>query len=196
MRRIGLYGGTFNPPTKAHIEMAKKALKECKLDRIIFIPVGDLYPKDGMAKGIHRYKMLQLACKEEENLQVSDIEIKSNKNYKAIDIFEILKNKYKGDETFFLMGTDNLKKLPFWEKGDKLVSNFNYIILDRGVIDTNNIIETNDLLNKNKERFTIVKNQELKECSATEIREQIKKGEKPKNLDNKVYNYIIQNKIY
>ena len=42
MSRIGFYGGSFNPPTKAHIELAKKVIKECNLDKVIFVPVGDI----------------------------------------------------------------------------------------------------------------------------------------------------------
>ena len=53
MSKIGFYGGSFNPPTKAHIELAKKVIKECSLDKVIFVPVGDLYEKEGMAKAIH-----------------------------------------------------------------------------------------------------------------------------------------------
>lgn len=196
MAKIGFYGGSFNPPTKAHIELAKKALNECNLDKVIFVPVGDLYQKDEMAKGIHRYNMLKIACKGKEYFQVSDIEIKSNKNYKAINIFEILKNKYKEDESFFIMGTDNLKNISLWEESDRLISEFNYIILDRGLTEAKNIIENNEALKKNENRFKIVSNKEFKDCSSTDIRKQIINGEKPKNLDSDVYDYIKENDIY
>lgn len=196
MSRIGFYGGSFNPPTKAHIELAKKVIKECNLDKVIFVPVGDLYQKKGMAKGIHRYNMLEIASIREDNLQVSDIEIRETKNYKTIEIFEILKNQYKKEEIYFIMGADNLEKLPFWHESNRLVSNYNYIILDRGLIKTKDIIENNELLKKNEKRFTIINNVEFNDCSSTTIREQIKKGENPDNLDDGVYNYITENNIY
>lgn len=196
MSKIGLYGGSFNPPTKAHIELAKKVIKECNLDKVIFVPVGDLYKKEGLAKGIHRYKMLQLACTGEDNLQVSDIEIRENKNYKTIEIFKILKSQYPKEEIFFIMGADNLKKLPFWQESNRLVSDYNYIILDRGLSKSKDIIENSELLKKNKEKFTIISNKEFYECSSTSIREQIKEGKKPENLDTGVYNYIRENRIY
>lgn len=196
MSKIGLYGGSFNPPTKAHIELAKKVIQECNLDKIIFVPVGDLYQKEGMAKGIHRYNMLEIACGGKDNLQVSDIEIRANKNYKTVEIFEILRNEYKEEEIFFIMGSDNLEKLPFWQESNKLVSNYNYIILERGLRKTKDIIESNELLNKNKNNFKIINNVEFYECSSTAIREQIKRGENPENLDTGVYNYIRENNIY
>lgn len=196
MTRIGFYGGSFNPPTKAHIELAKKAIKECELDKMIFVPVGDLYKKEGMAKGLHRYSMLQLVCEKEDNLQVSDIEIKSNKEYKAIDIFRIIQKEYKESENFFLMGADNFKNLLSWKESNELVSNFNYIILDRDLEEAEIIIANNEILKKNKKRFKIIKNEEFKECSSTNIRKQLENGEKPENLDDRVYDYIKENNIY
>lgn len=196
MERIGFYGGCFNPPTRAHIELAKKALKECNLDKIIFVPVGDLYSKEGMALGVHRYNMLKLACDGEEKLQVSDIEIKSNKDYKAIDIFEILQDQNKENENFFLMGADNLKNMFSWKESNKLVKDFNYIILDRGTLDAKNIIENDENLRHNKERFTIIDNKDFKECSSTYIRKKLTSGEHPEDLDNGVYDYIRKNNIY
>ena len=196
MARIGYYGGSFNPPTKAHIGLAKKAINECNLYEVIFVPVGDSYEKQGIIKGIHRYNMLELACKGENNRKVSDIEIKSNKDYKAIDIFEILQNEHKEDENFFLMGTDNLKNILFWKEAERLVSNFNYIIFDRNIDNAKNIIEDNELLSKNKRRFKIISNKKFNECSSTDIREELKKGNKPKNLDDRVYEYIKENNIY
>ncbi len=196
MSKIGLYGGSFNPPTKAHIELAKKVINQCNLDKIIFVPVGDLYKKEGLAKGVHRYNMLKIACNGHKNLKVSDIEIKNNKNYKTIEIFKILKDKYTKEEIFFIMGADNLEKLPFWYESNNLVSNYNYIILDRGSNKAKNIIENNELLKKNKNRFIIISNGEFYDCSSTTIRQQIKKREKPENLDDGVYNYIRENNIY
>ena len=196
MARIGFYGGSFNPPTKAHIELAKKAQKECKLDKVIFVPVGDLYQKEGMAKGIDRYNMVQIACRGENNLEVLDIEIKSNKNYKAIDIFSILKEEHKNDDSFFIMGADNFKNMPLWKESKTLVSDFNYIIFDRDLLEVNNIIENDELLKNNKERFTIISNNRFNNCSSTDIRKQLENGRKPENLDDKVYDYIRKNNIY
>ena len=96
--RIGFFGGSFNPPTNAHISLAKTALEKCKLDKIIFIPMGDFYGKQGLAKAKYRYEMLEIVCKAEESFEVSDIEIKVNKKLDTIDAFrntniEVIENK-------------------------------------------------------------------------------------------------------
>ena len=79
MAKIGFYGGCFNPPTKAHVVLAKKAIDNCKLDKVVFVPVGDLYQKEKLEKGIHRFEMLKIASQDENRLEVSDIEINDNK---------------------------------------------------------------------------------------------------------------------
>lgn len=196
MKKIGFYGGCFNPPTKAHIEMAKKAIKECDLDEVVFVPVGDSYKKQELAQGIDRYNMLKIACEGNEKLKVSDIEIRSSHKYNAIDIFEIISNKYKDDNRFFLMGVDNLSKMSDWKESKKLIENYNYIIFERNNIDANLIIENNEMLENNKENFEIIKNNDYKEISSTNIRESIKIGKKPEDINEKVYKYIIDNKIY
>lgn len=196
MKKIGFYGGCFNPPTKAHIEMAKKAIKECDLDEVVFVPVGDSYKKQELAQGIDRYNMLKIACEGNDKLKVSDIEIRSSHKYNAIDIFEILSNKYKDDNRFFLMGVDNLSKMSDWKESKKLIENYNYIIFERNNIDANLIIENNEMLENNKENFEIIKNNDYKEISSTNIRESIKIGKKPEDINEKVYKYIIDNKIY
>lgn len=195
MAKIGFYGGAFNPPTKAHIELAKKVINECKLDKIIFVPVNDLYKKEGLIESEHRVNMLKLVCKEDDNLEVSDIELKSNVNYKAIDIFRIIDKEYNKDEKFYIMGTDNLKKICKWKESEKLVEDFNYIILNREDDDAKKIIEENKLLEKNKNKFNIIKNDNFKECSSTNIRNQIKNKEIPVYIDENVYDYILKNNI-
>lgn len=196
MKKIGFYGGCFNPPTKAHIEMAKKAIKECDLDEVVFVPVGDSYKKQELAQGIDRYNMLKIACEGNEKLKVSDIEIRSSHKYNAIDIFEIISNKYKDDNRFFLMGVDNLSKMSEWKESKKLIENYNYIIFERNNVNADSIIKSNEMLENNKENFEIIKNNDYKEISSTNIRESIKIGKKPEDINEKVYKYIIDNKIY
>lgn len=196
MKKIGFYGGCFNPPTKAHIEMAKKAIKECDLDEVVFVPVGDSYKKQELAQGIDRYNMLKIACEGNDKLKVSDIEIRSSHKYNAIDIFEIISNKYKDDKRFFLMGVDNLSKMSEWKESKKLIENYNYIIFERNNVNADSIIKSNEMLENNKENFEIIKNNDYKEISSTNIRESIKIGKKPEDINEKVYKYIIDNKIY
>lgn len=196
MARIGFYGGCFNPPTKAHIILAKKAIEECELEKVIFVPVGDLYQKEKLEKGTHRCAMLKIACKDENRLEVSDIEVKDNKLYKAIDIFTLLKKLYKEDEIFFLMGADNLERLPLWTDCDILIRDFKYIVFDRGEDSVERILGNNNFFKGYEKKFTIIKNKQYTNCSSTNIREQIKNNITPDGINEEVYEYIRKNNLY
>jgi nicotinate-nucleotide adenylyltransferase len=140
--------------------------------------------------------MINIACEKDKRLEVSDFEIKSKKNFKAIEIFKIIENEYRKDEIFFIMGADNLKKLSSWKNSEELIKNYNYIIFEREDIKSNEILKHDCLLNKYKNNFKIISNTEYANCSATVIRKQIKEGSMPENINIKVYEYIKKNNLY
>ena len=76
MEKIGFFGGCFNPPTNIHIELANNLVKTKKLDKVIFVPVNDSYIKNVLISAEHRLNMIKLAIKNNNNLEVDDIEIK------------------------------------------------------------------------------------------------------------------------
>lgn len=168
MNRVGFFGGCFNPPSNIHIELANNLLKQKKVDKVVFVPVGDFYDKKDLAKAIHRYNMIQIAITNYSNIEVEDMEIKENRELYAIDIFEMITNKYKNEDIFFIMGSDNFNNIENWKEYDKL-KKYNYIILER------------------KESI----------ISSTEIRKLIKENKNLNGvLDNNVYKYIKENKLY
>ena len=112
MQKIGFFGGSFNPPTYAHLEVAKTAIRQLNLDKVFFVPVGNLYNKPDLIDEKHRYNMLQLSCKDEENKDVENIELNQNRNLSTIDAFKLISSKYKNVESYYIMGADNFKKLP------------------------------------------------------------------------------------
>lgn len=63
LKKIGFFGGCFNPPTNVHINLAKRLIIEKKIDMVFFVPVGDYYKKQELETAKHRLNMLKLACK-------------------------------------------------------------------------------------------------------------------------------------
>ena len=122
MKKYAFFGGSFNPPTIAHKTCAETILQELELDKLFFVPVGDGYKKDGLINEKYRYEMLKLICKENQKLDVCDIELSTNINYKAIDVFRLIKNKYKSDEIYFIMGADNFENILNWKDCKELIS--------------------------------------------------------------------------
>ncbi len=76
---IVVFGGSFNPPTIAHYEIAMHILKQNFCKKFYFLPVGDAYPKRGLITAKHRVAMLELLCEKLPQASVSLIEVQSEK---------------------------------------------------------------------------------------------------------------------
>ena len=171
MQKIGFFGGCFNPPSIIHIQIANNLIKQGKVDKIVFVPVNDYYTKKDLVTAKHRYNMLKLATKDNDKIEVDDIELKENKDLYAVDAFEIITEKYKKyGELFLIMGSDNFNKMPTWKEYETIKDKYKYIIIDR----------------------------DEKDISSTEIRNMIKNNDEEvvKYLPKEVYNYIIENELY
>ena len=191
--RIGFFGGSFNPPTNAHIALAKTALEKCKLDRIVFVPMGDCYEKKGLAKAKYRYGMLEIVCKEEK-FEVSDLEIKVNKRLDTIDAFRLIEKVYPNEEKYFLMGADNFIKLLDWKDSGAL-SKYNYIVFEREKVNLEEYIENTDILKNTK--IIVIENKDYKNKSATEFRNLFKENKMNHDIiPEEVLEYIKTNNIY
>jgi nicotinate-nucleotide adenylyltransferase len=196
MSKIGLFGGTFNPPTIAHINLANKIIEELKLEKIVFMPMGDSYKKEGIIEAEHRYKMLQIAVKGSTKLQVSYLEIRTEKSLAAIDAFKLIQNEYKNNGLFFIMGADNFKNIEKWKSSEELITNYKYIVIERENIDLKDIISKSKILKENEENFYIVENKEYESISASFIRKNIQNSEIKKYVAKEVLDYINKNGLY
>ena len=81
--KLGFFGGSFNPPTIAHYNLIKQALKEYNFDKVYFVPVNDYYKKEKLISIDQRIEMLNLLCKKESNIEVLDIEKKNQQQTKC-----------------------------------------------------------------------------------------------------------------
>lgn len=129
MKRFGFFGGCFNPPTIAHIELIEKAIKDKNLDMVYFVPMGDLYKKENLIPAFHRVNMLKIAMK--EKMDILNISIDSKKDLKAIDTFRIIEKEFNKSDNYFIMGSDNFENIKFWKDSEELLKNYKYIVLNR-----------------------------------------------------------------
>ena len=86
-RRIGLYGGTFDPVHLAHLEVARRLLELFALDEVLFIPacVAPHKRRTSVTPALHRYAMLALATQDDERLRVSTIELDAPEKPYTVD---------------------------------------------------------------------------------------------------------------
>lgn len=129
MKRLGFFGGCFNPPTIAHIELIKKAIIDNDLDMVYFVPMGDLYKKEQLIPAVHRVNMLKIAI--QESMEILTISVDSKKELQAIDTFKIIQKSFSRSDNYFIMGSDNFEKMKFWKNSNELLNNYKYIILKR-----------------------------------------------------------------
>ena len=182
---IIIYGGAFNPPTKAHYLIAKMLIEKFNPDTFYFLPVGKKYNKSGMAEYEHRYNMLKLLTQKLPNAVVSEKENEEQfrGTYYMLKDFSILDNNL-----YFVMGADNFDYLDQWIMADKLIAEFKFIVLTRKGFDVYKLVE--EKYYNHKENFSII-----------EIDYPISSSDFRKEKDqsivlDEVYEYIKENKLY
>lgn len=199
MKKIAFFGGSFNPPTIAHKYYAKKIIEDLYFDKVFFVPVGDKYKKNELIMAEKRHEMLLQMCKNDSNIEALDIEIKTNKEYKAIDIFKEIENEYIGNDIYFVMGADNFRNILDWKESVELITKYKYIILERDNINIEEFIKENELLNNNKEKFLCLKGDLENKVSSSYIRNKIKENDEESwkdYIDKSVLEYIKKEKLY
>lgn len=198
MKKYGFFGGSFNPVTKAHIELALEIVEKYNLDKVIFVPVGNAYKKSELADETHRWNMLKIATKDYKQLEVSDIELNKPNNLTTLEAFKEIEKQYTNIDKIYIIGADNLFKIISSKDCEELVKNYNYIVIQRDTIDCKQIIETNDLLQQNQENFKIMENIKHSNTSATEVRNKVINRDKQLEglISKDVVAYIKENKLY
>ena len=190
--KIGIFGGSFNPPHNMHKNIALKLINKGYLDKVIFVPTGDKYNKDGLLKQKDRYNMVKLMIEGCDNLEVSDYEFnKLTYTYETLDYF---KNIYKDDDIYFICGSDNLKQITLWRKYDYILRNYKMIVIRRNNDDIDKIINNLLIYYKNIICITDIQNS----LSSTLIRENLNKNNDTyllQNMDANVLKYIKNNSI-
>ena len=118
MERVGIYGGTFNPPHIGHIQAAEQAYRALRLDRLLLIPDAIAphkeFPSNTPAPE-HRLKMLQLAVKEAPCLEISDLELQRPGVSFTCETIGSLKDAYPGVQLVLLMGSDMFLSFETWK---------------------------------------------------------------------------------
>lgn len=132
--RIGIIGGSFNPPHRLHKEMALNVLKNNLVDKVIYVPTGDKYAKDGLLDGNIRLEMLKLMCQDNPLLEVSDYEIKRGASY-TYETLDYFKSLYPSDDFYFILSTDLILDIMNWKKPEYILSKYKLIGLKRRGVD-------------------------------------------------------------
>lgn len=132
--RLGLLGGTFDPPHVGHLFLAYTALEELGLDHVVFIPARRQPLKVGResASATDRLQMTRLLVSEDPRLSVDPIELEREGLSYSIDTVRAFRAARPGAELVFLMGEDTAATLPKWREPEALASLARLVVLTRG----------------------------------------------------------------
>ena len=130
-RRVGLLGGTFDPPHLGHLVVAEEARVELALDEVRLLVAGDPWMKEGVSSAEHRVAMTRLAVADDPHLTVDTREVdRATATYTA-DTLEELSDEEPGTGWYFLAGSDALQELPRWNRGRDAVALATFVALTR-----------------------------------------------------------------
>ena len=190
--KIGILGGTFDPPHLGHLVLAQEISEKLRLNRVIFIPsaVPPHKTADEVSLAEYRLEMIKLAIKENKFFFISDIELKRKGPSYTIDTIRELKKVYAKAELFLLIGSDMLEEMLSWREPQEIYRSIKVVI---GLRPGFNKIDPHNQFAKDSQIVEITS----LDISSTLIRNKIKKGESIKYLvPPKVEDYIRDKKLY
>lgn len=132
-RKIGIFGGTFNPVHYGHLINTELIREYFDFNLMLFIPSKKPVHKtiSGSVRPADRYEMVKLAVSGNDYFHVSDMEIKRESPSYTITTLEELKTLYPGDELFLIMGSDSFNELDIWKEYKKILAEYALVIMQR-----------------------------------------------------------------
>jgi nicotinate-nucleotide adenylyltransferase len=120
--KIGILGGTFDPPHAGHLALAKAAIVQLELDEVMFLPANrnPLKSRKVATSGKHRLGMVEALIRHEPEMAVSDMELTRGGTSYTVDTLGEL-HMVRPADYWFLMGADALKGLPDWKSPQRLL---------------------------------------------------------------------------
>lgn len=197
MMRVGILGGTFNPPHNGHKKLALEFMGRLSLDIMLVIPTCAPPHKAApdLADGEDRLNMCKL-CFNEDNFIVSDIELlRKGKSY-TVDTLREINSMYPDDELFFIMGSDMLLTFHQWKDPDTILEYATICSATREEGLTKQLRDYVDMRYSDKaDRFRVIDFDPI-EISSSQIRENIEYNLSGELINPDVYNYIKERGLY
>ena len=191
--KVGIFGGSFNPPHKMHLDIGVQLVNKQYVDNLVYVPTGSKYKyKNNLLPDKNRLEMLEILTNKYENLNVNDYELKDEVVY-TCETLTYFKELYTDAEIYFVCGADNLSYIDKWKNGEDILKNYKILVMKRKGEDIDELLEK---FKKYKHNI-VVADIEQQDISSTDIRERLKNNENVLDvLDKNVDEYIRKNKLY
>ncbi len=131
--RLGLLGGTFDPPHNGHLLIARVAKEQLRLDRVLFVPAGvqPLKQDQPVSPAGQRAEMVALAIAGEPGCELSRIDLERPGPHYTVDLLRIASGHYPGAQLWFIMGGDSLADLLRWREPQRVIDLARLAVLRR-----------------------------------------------------------------
>lgn len=133
VKRIALYGGAFDPVHNAHLEVARRAVRQAHLDQLIFIPSAQspLKTHKPHVSDAERLQMLDLVAREDAAFCVDPFEIEKGGVSYSFETVRHFQSAYPGAELFWIIGADQFEQLADWKRIEALAAAVQFLVFAR-----------------------------------------------------------------
>jgi nicotinate-nucleotide adenylyltransferase len=193
-KRIGLFGGTFNPIHCGHVKAAESVQNIFSFDRILFIPSYLPPHKESVdvASAAHRLKMVELALASFDRFFPSSVEIDARGTSYSILTLNKIKEMFPQTEAFFLLGIDAFLEIETWKDYEDVLEQCSFVVMSRPGF---RLSEAKDILTEKYKIYLLSIN--TLDISSSEVRERIRKNQPIEGLvPENVENYIKERRLY
>ena len=197
-KRLGIFGGTFDPPHIGHLILAAEARDQLALDTTLWVLTPDPPHKRGqeISSLTHRLDMIKLAIGVDDAFSLSYVDIDRPGPHYTVDTVKILKQEYPDQVLIYLLGGDSLHDLPNWYEVDALLENLDGVGVMRRPGDDIDLSKLYSALPQLEEKLNFV-TAPLLEISADQIRRRVRQNRNFRYyLLPKIYEYICVNQVY
>jgi nicotinate-nucleotide adenylyltransferase len=201
MKRLGILGGTFDPPHFAHLILAQHAYEELELHKVLFVPAGVPPHKTLTRTPIEdRVEMLRLAIDGDDHFEMSRVEIDRPGPHYTIETVRILQRQHSDAELFFIMGGDVFRDLPNWDRPQELFASAKLavaVMRRPGPHGTDLSVDMHENVIPGLAENTLILTSPLVEFSSTDIVERLLQGRSVRYMvPEAVYHYIHEHGLY
>ena len=186
MKKIGILGGTFDPPHIGHLIMAEEVRLALELEEVWFIPTyTPPHKEDAKTDAEHRIHMTELAIASNPYFKLNTIEVeRSGKSY-TIDTMTELKERFPDYDFYFIIGADMVEYLPYWHRIDELLGLVKFVGVKRSGYDLDTPYEIMKV------------DIPLIDISSSMLRDWLRKNRSVRYIvPEEVYAYIRREKLY
>jgi nicotinate-nucleotide adenylyltransferase len=194
---LGILGGTFNPPHLGHLAVARHALSQLTLERVILMPAAIPPHKEAVGDpgGEHRLEMCRLLIADTPGLSVSSLELQRGGPSYTVDTLRAIHSSHPDAKLTFIVGADIANTLPGWHEPAALLELAEIVIVDRDGFDHDQLLNTLAPMSST-ERVRFLQMGTI-DVSSSQVRTRITQGEEVEDLlGPAVTSYVERHRLY